>query len=75
MDEICWAEIDLDGRRSYICGYVIESLAHELILGEPWMRLNDAIYRARARDRVLFLEKENHYIRTRDSTSPKLMSQ
>ena len=69
VDEICWAEIDLDGRKSTICGYVIDALAHDLILGEPWMRLNDIIYRAR--DRILLLEKENHYIKTHDSAAPQ----
>ena len=56
VDEICWAEIDLEGNKSFICGYVIEGLTHELILGEPWMRLNSVIYRAR--DRTLFVRKD-----------------
>ncbi|POS82466.1 hypothetical protein EPUL_005580 [Erysiphe pulchra] len=62
VDKICWAEIDLDGRKSRICGYVIEQLAHDLILGELWMRFNDIVYRAR--DRLLLFEKEGHYIQT-----------
>lgn len=32
VDEICWAEIDLDGKRNSTCGYIIEGLAHGLIL-------------------------------------------
>lgn len=66
-DEICWADVDLDGKCSTICGYVIPGLAHDIILGEPWMRYNDVIYRAR--DRVLFLERENHIICTHSSAS------
>lgn len=55
VDEICWAEVDLDGNRDGICGYVIDGLAHDLILGEPWMRFNDVVYRAR--ERTLYLKK------------------
>lgn len=70
VDEICWPEIDLDGKRSIICGYVIAGLAHDIILGEPWMRYNDVVYRAR--DRILFLVKEAHIIRTHSAASPVL---
>ncbi|KAI0992744.1 hypothetical protein K3495_g15441, partial [Podosphaera aphanis] len=69
VNQICWAEVDLDGKRSSICGYVIEGLAHDLILGEPWMRLNDVVYRAR--DRTLYLEKYDHYILTHGSREQK----
>ena len=62
VDTICWAKIDLDGVESIIHGYVIERLAHDLILGEPWMRLNQVIYRAE--DRSLFMGKEKHQVRT-----------
>lgn len=55
VDENFLAEIDIDGERSYIWGYIIERFAHDLILGEPWMRLNDVVYRAR--ERTLYLEK------------------
>lgn len=70
VDEICWAEIDIDGKKSYICGYIIERLAHDLILGEPWMRLNDVLYRAR--DRTLYLEKDEHFVHTRGSVKPHM---
>ncbi|KAI0992315.1 hypothetical protein K3495_g15871, partial [Podosphaera aphanis] len=70
VDEICWTNIDLDGKQGVICGYIIDGLAHDLILGEPWMRYNDVIYKAR--ERVLFLEKEKHMIRTHGSDIPKI---
>lgn len=70
VDEICWAKFDLDGMQSNIYGYVIEGLAHDLILGEPWMRLNDVLYRAK--DRSLFLGQEKHRVRTYGFASPKL---
>ncbi|KAI0993167.1 hypothetical protein K3495_g15017, partial [Podosphaera aphanis] len=70
VDEICCAEIDLDGKSGTICGYIVEGLAHDLILGEPWMRYNDVIYKAR--ERVLFLKRENHIIRTHSSPQPKI---
>ena len=66
VNEICWADVDLDGKLERIYGYVIEGLAHDLILGEPWMRLNDVVYRAR--ERTLFMEKDQHYVRIQDST-------
>lgn len=68
VKEICWADIDLDGRKSSICGYVINGLAHDLILGEPWLRLNDVIYRAR--ERSLYFEKESCFIQTHSSATP-----
>ncbi|KAI1005387.1 hypothetical protein K3495_g2828 [Podosphaera aphanis] len=70
VDEICCAEIDLDGRSGTICGYIVEGLAHDLILGEPWMRYNDVIYKAR--ERFLLLKGDNHIIRTHSSHQPKI---
>ncbi|POS81957.1 hypothetical protein EPUL_005578, partial [Erysiphe pulchra] len=66
VDEICWAYINLDGKKNSICGYIIEGLAHGLILGEPWMRLNDVVYRAR--DRTLYIGEERHNIRIQKET-------
>lgn len=68
VDEICWTDIDLDGKREQIYGYIIEGLAHNVILGEPWMRCNDVVYRAR--ERILYLGKDQHYVRTHDSIVP-----
>lgn len=70
VDTICWAKIDLDGMESIIHGYVFEGLAHNLILGEPWMGLNNFLYRAE--DRWLFMGNEKHQIRTYGFIAPKL---
>ncbi|KAI0994516.1 hypothetical protein K3495_g13666 [Podosphaera aphanis] len=70
VDEICCADVDLDGKKSIVCGYIIDGLVHDIILGEPWMRHNDVVYQSR--ERVLFLKSENHYIRTHDSSVPKI---
>ncbi|KAI0994648.1 hypothetical protein K3495_g13533 [Podosphaera aphanis] len=65
VDGICQAVVDLDWNQSSIWGYVIEGLAHDLILGEPWMRFNDVVYRARTRE--LYMEKIRYQIRTYSS--------
>ncbi|KAI0995281.1 hypothetical protein K3495_g12899, partial [Podosphaera aphanis] len=43
---ITWANVDIDGHKERIFGYVIEKLAFLLILGDPWMQYNNVVYRA-----------------------------
>jgi hypothetical protein len=42
-------EIDIDGRKETIYGYVIKDLAYDAILGKPWMEKNDVVYLAKKR--------------------------
>ena len=49
IHEITYADIDIDGKLETIWGYVINDLAFNLILGDPWMRKNDVVYNARRR--------------------------
>jgi hypothetical protein len=41
---ITYADVDIDGHKERIFGYVISHLAYPVILGDPWMRHNDAVY-------------------------------
>ncbi|KAI0993579.1 hypothetical protein K3495_g14605, partial [Podosphaera aphanis] len=43
-------ELDIDGRREKIYGYIILDLAYDMILGKPWMEQNDVVYVARKRE-------------------------
>lgn len=49
ISEITYAEVDIDGHRERVFGYVIKGLAYPIILGDPWMRSNDVVYMARQR--------------------------
>ena len=49
ITEISCVEIDIDGKHECIKGYIIEDLAYNIILGDPWMRHNNVIYNARPR--------------------------
>jgi hypothetical protein len=44
---ITYADVDIDGYKERIFGYVIKKLAFPLILGDPWLRYNNVIYKAR----------------------------
>ncbi|KAI0995427.1 hypothetical protein K3495_g12753 [Podosphaera aphanis] len=46
LSYITWANVDIDGHKERIFGYVIEKLAFPLILGDPWMQYNNVVYRA-----------------------------
>lgn len=49
INQITCAEFDIDGRREKIFGRVIPDLAYDIILGKPWMELNDVVYHSRKR--------------------------
>lgn len=49
ITETTSVEIDIDGRCELLTGYIIDDLAYDIILGDPWMRENDVIYNARRR--------------------------
>jgi hypothetical protein len=44
---ITYANVDIDGYKEKIFGYVIKKLAFFLILGDPWLKHNNVIYKAR----------------------------
>jgi hypothetical protein len=46
---ITYANVDIDGYKKRIFGYVIKKLAFPLILGDPWLKYNNVIYKARKR--------------------------
>jgi hypothetical protein len=46
---ITYANVDIDGYKERIFGYVIKKLAFPLILGDPWLKHNNVIYKARKR--------------------------
>ncbi|KAI1006338.1 hypothetical protein K3495_g1882 [Podosphaera aphanis] len=47
ITRIARIEIDIDGRQERIWGYVMPNLAYPLILGKPWMELNNVVYSAK----------------------------
>ena len=49
ITEITCVDIDIDGKHERIRGYIIEDLAYNMILGDPWMRQNNIVYNARPR--------------------------
>jgi hypothetical protein len=46
---ITYADVDIDGHKKRIFGYVIKKLAFSLILGDPWLKYNNVTYKARKR--------------------------
>ena len=49
---------------------MIEGLTHELIIGDPWMRLNSVVYRAQ--NRTLFIGKDENFARTHGLMNQKM---
>jgi hypothetical protein len=46
---ITYANVDIDEYKKKIFGYVIKKLAFFLILGNPWLKYNNVIYKTRKR--------------------------
>jgi hypothetical protein len=46
---ITYADVDINGYKKRIFEYVIKKLAFFLILGNPWLKHNNVIYKARKR--------------------------
>jgi hypothetical protein len=44
---ITYADVDIDGYKERIFGYVIKKLAFFFILGDPWLKHNNVIYKTR----------------------------
>lgn len=44
ITHLTFIEMDVDGRKERIYGYIIENLRYKMILGKPWMEQNDVLY-------------------------------
>lgn len=82
-------DVDIDGRKETIYGYVVKDLAYDFILGKPWFQANRVVYDAedhtllfkdsglRVREKGWWENKETEGSRTRitamEVSSPKLM--
>lgn len=49
INEITFADFDINGSRERVNGYVIPNLAYDVILGKPWMEHNNVTYLSRKR--------------------------
>ncbi|KAI0995750.1 hypothetical protein K3495_g12432 [Podosphaera aphanis] len=47
INQVARINMDIDGRREMIWGYVMPNLAYPIILGKPWMEYNNVIYSAK----------------------------
>jgi hypothetical protein len=44
---ITYANVDIDGYKKRIFGYIIKKLAFSFILGDPWLKYNNVTYKAK----------------------------
>jgi hypothetical protein len=63
---ITYANVDIDGYKERIFGYVIKKLAFFLILGDPWLKYNNVIYKARKRQFRIGSKKHKLIIKESD---------
>ncbi|KAI0996391.1 hypothetical protein K3495_g11789 [Podosphaera aphanis] len=49
INEVTYVDMDIDGRNERLWGYVIQGLAYDMILGDPWMRSIGVVYNALGR--------------------------
>jgi hypothetical protein len=54
---ITYANVDIDKYKERIFGYVIKKLAFPFILGDPWLKYNNVIYKARKKQLRIGLKK------------------
>lgn len=47
ITQVTCVEMDVDGRREKVWGYVMMKLAYPIILGKPWMEKNGVVYLAK----------------------------
>jgi hypothetical protein len=62
---ITYANVDINGYKKRIFGYIIKKLAFPLILGDPWLKYNNVTYKARKRQ--LRIESKKHGLIVRKS--------
>jgi hypothetical protein len=60
---ITYANVDINGYKKRIFGYVIKKLAFPLILGDPWLKHNNVIYKAKKRQLRIGSKKHGLIIR------------
>jgi CTP:phosphocholine cytidylyltransferase-like protein len=60
---ITYANVDIDGYKKKIFEYVIKKLAFPLILGNPWLKYNNVIYKARKKQFCIKLKKHELIIK------------
>ncbi|CCE31587.1 uncharacterized protein CPUR_05440 [Claviceps purpurea 20.1] len=46
IDSVTYLNLDINGRRERVFGYVIKGLHHDLILGKGWAETNHVVYKA-----------------------------
>lgn len=61
INQISFADFNIDGRQERIYGYVIQDLAYDVILCKPWMERNDVTYLSKKRV-IRFGPKKNGLI-------------
>ncbi|KAI1003431.1 hypothetical protein K3495_g4780 [Podosphaera aphanis] len=49
INEIIYANFDIDGRREKIFGYIFKDLAYDIIFGKPWIECNNVVYLSKKR--------------------------
>jgi hypothetical protein len=60
---ITYANVDIDGYKKRIFGYVIKKLAFSFILKDPWLKHNNVIYKARKKQFRIKSKKHGLIIR------------
>ena len=65
ITHITYIDMDVDGHKERIFGYIIKGLSFPMILGDPWMQRNNAVYKAGSR--TLRIGSKKHGITVRES--------
>jgi hypothetical protein len=63
---ITYANVDIDGYKERIFGYVIKKLTFPFILGNPWLKYNNVTYKAKKKQFRIKLKKHKLIIRKSD---------
>jgi hypothetical protein len=63
---ITYANVDIDGYKKRIFGYVIKKLAFSLILGNPWLKYNNVIYKTKKKQLRIKSKKHKLIIKKSD---------
>ncbi|KAI1007186.1 hypothetical protein K3495_g1032 [Podosphaera aphanis] len=48
INQVTYVDMNIDGKNERVWEYVIQDLAYDMILGDPWMRSNGVVYNALA---------------------------
>jgi hypothetical protein len=63
---ITYANVDIDGYKKGIFGYVIKKLAFPIILRDPWLKYNNVIYYGTLRSWYKWKECDGHLKHARE---------